>query len=701
VRAGKSSTVWALVALASCAGAPAPRKGLPAPIADTGAPTTIHGTGPFWSTDDIPPQLAPTGLRAELLANHPAPRAPTPDELHDVTASPPIRLERVLGQYGMHHSAVWQVAFLPDGRRLLSHGRNGDIKIWDPITHTRLKDFTHCPGYSNALQAGLVLSPDGRLAATIVGGNICVRDLDDGHVVKQWAAHEAGIDTVAFAPGGEIVTYAYQDEYIAQYSWGSEVAQEEKGGEMRRWRLDAAAKVSEAKLGPSITAGASPDGSLIALLRPDQVLRAFDGSGQPLWTAKRKGWGRFTFLPDGHRLLVTETKRLHLVDARTGDDLGDLTPTSPVEKLQQRPDEGPASWNGECTVVSPDGRRALTSLYDDRATWVWDLETRRQLEHTFNHDIPLCLGALSGDGTLVATPDRDWGEVRIWDPTTLLPLSDRGNHWLQISSDGRRAVTLASDLVVRLWDLDGGVEIARRRTLKGGSISLSGGGDRLLVSDGDQWNDLIDVATGVRQWSISGRAATGYPKLSRDGQLAATTTYTEGLGVHDVATGKQLWRLTHRDYQDDVAAFTPDSRLIVNQDADEILTVRNARDGRPVRRIGRPSKRWSIAISPDGKYLVERSTGFVIYRFDTGREIRRFPYGRYTFALADGVIALARGEHTPIIELARLEDGAALGKIALGPRFGVVTGLAMSADGARLLVGTDRGVILVLATRVP
>ena len=129
---------------------------------------------------------------------------------------------------------------------------------------------------------------------------------------------------------------------------------------MRRWRMDKAAPIAEVKLGPSITARASPDGSLIVLLGPDELLRGFDGSGQPLWTSKRKGWGRFTFLPDGHRLLVTETKRIHLVDARSGEELGDLTPTSPLEKLHQEPDDGSPSWKGECTVVSLDGRRAFT-----------------------------------------------------------------------------------------------------------------------------------------------------------------------------------------------------------------------------------------------------------------------------------------------------------------------------------------------------
>ena len=50
-----------------------------------------------------------------------------------------------------------------------------------------------------------------------------------------------------------------------------------------------------------------------------------------------------------------------------------------------------------------------------------------------------------------------------------------------------------------------------------------------------------------------------------------------------------------------------------------------------------------------------------------------------------------------MIELSRIADGTALGKITLGERFGQVSSLALAAGGTRFLVGTSRGQTLVFA----
>jgi hypothetical protein len=59
----------------------------------------------------------------------------------------------------------------------------------------------------------------------------------------------------------------------------------------------------------------------------------------------------------------------------------------------------------------------------------------------------------------------------------------------------------------------------------------------------------------------------------------------------------------------------------------------------------------------------------------------------------------SRREGSRVIELSRLSDGAALGKIALAERLGAVTSLALAAGGTRLVVGTSRGQLLVFAMR--
>jgi WD40 repeat protein len=655
-----------------------------------------HKSGPFWSTAELGGAAPPSGMLAALLAYHPAPRLPLPEELQAVDATSPIRLERVLGQSDMLHPDVSLVAFSPDGRRLISLGRDSDLRIWDPVTRAPLGAFAGCA--ESNWGSALTISPDGKLAANATtGGRICVRDLADGHVVRTWKAHAAPILALAFTSSGELLSFAYQQEIWAETSISPIREAREAGGELRRWRVDSDAAIGELRLGPASVVRFSSDGSLVVARDLQGTLHAWDGGGRALWTGKTNVY-RFAFVDQDRQLLLVESRRIHIVDARTGGELGDLTPTSSTRKLFWRPGESDTSTWSDCIAVMPDGRHAITALHDDPFLFVWDLAARREVEHPHGRNFPACAGAFSPDGTLLATADGGFHVVRLWDPAAHLPLPDRNVYQLAISSDGRRAISLGGDETVRLWDLDRGAEVARRRLTDGTSVALSAAGDRMLLGFENGWARLYDVASGAELWSLAGRAGSGAWKLSPDGRLAVTSSYKEGLAVHDVTTTKELWRVPLGDYTSAVAAFSPDGRLLAHVDRDQRLTIRTAREGREVRRLGEAIRHWSLGFSPDGRYLLVDEGAIVILELAGGKEIRRIPYPAGYVALGrGGLLAFARRETGRAIELSRLEDGAPLGRITLGPRFGVVQSLAIAADGTRLLVGTDRGLTLVFA----
>jgi outer membrane protein assembly factor BamB len=130
------------------------------------------------------------------------------------------------------------------------------------------------------------------------------------------------------------------------------------------------------------------------------------------------------------------------------------------------------------------------------------------------------------------------------------------------------------------------------------------------------------------------------------------------------------------------------------QERDKELTVHDAQDGRTVRRIPAESNR-DASVSPDGQYLVSYAAGLFVYEFATGKLVRHFNYPASTFAfLGSGIIAVV-DEDNRTIRLHRLRDDSEAGRIVLGERFGAVTSLAASADASRVLVGTERGVVLV------
>jgi WD40 repeat protein len=177
-----------------------------------------------------------------------------------------------------------------------------------------------------------------------------------------------------------------------------------------------------------------------------------------------------------------------------------------------------------------------------------------------------------------------------------------------------------------------------------------------------------------------------------------TSSYAQGLAVHDVRTGKELWRAPLAPFSHAVAAFSPDGRLLAHVDRDDRVTVRRAADGTEVRRFGASRPRVSLTYSPDGRYLLADELEPAFFDAATGAEVRRIPVFQGFAALGPGgLVAFSRRQTSRTVELSRLPDGAPLGTITLDPRFGVVTALALSADGARLLIGTARGQTLVLA----
>jgi WD40 repeat protein len=72
---------------------------------------------------------------------------------------------RVITRLQGHDEPVWGVAFLPDGRRVVSAGSDRTLRLWDVATGRELKRFDDHPG----VVLCLAVSPNGRLALTGTG----------------------------------------------------------------------------------------------------------------------------------------------------------------------------------------------------------------------------------------------------------------------------------------------------------------------------------------------------------------------------------------------------------------------------------------------------------------------------------------------------------------------------------------------------
>jgi hypothetical protein len=104
-----------------------------------------------------------------------------------------------LWPFGIHHGTVWSVAVSPDGRRLVSGGDDGVVRVWDAETGRSLRELT---GHTGGVRS-VAVSPDGRrLVSGGFDGVVRVWDAETGRSLRELTGHTGGVWSVAVSPDG-------------------------------------------------------------------------------------------------------------------------------------------------------------------------------------------------------------------------------------------------------------------------------------------------------------------------------------------------------------------------------------------------------------------------------------------------------------------------------------------------------------------
>jgi WD40 repeat protein len=276
-------------------------------------------------------------------------------------------------------------------------------------------------------------------------------------------------------------------------------------------------------------------------------------------------------------------------------------------------------------ALSPDGRtvacgRAKITIFGDavptRIT-LWDVMTGREVMQLDGHDDWVWSVAFSPDGKHLASGGGD-GRVVVWDVRTARRMQElrgrRGSSVLSVAftPDGREVVSGGLDDHVHVWDLSTGVE---RLYLQADSdvfsIAVSADDTRLASNTGEVW----DLRTG-RVLYRGGRASNVIMAgLSPDGALLAKPyRETRRISLVSAGSGEELaawdWEgsfegTPRRNWTNDIADFSPDSRMVVSGSPDGTVRVRDIGSGREVVTFSCPSSMaHSFAWTQDGKFLL-------------------------------------------------------------------------------------------------
>ncbi len=289
-----------------------------------------------------------------------------------------------------HERMVYQAAFSPDGRHILSSGNDGEhgdigmLRVWDAQDCTELRRFL-----GKVLVYTFAIAPDGkRVAAGAQRGDLTLWDLRTGEAIRRFPVPaDLHVMALAFSPDGRWLLSGSNDATRNKLQlWDVETAKE-----VRVIREDKAPTYSIAYL---------PDGRALSGGK-DAVIRLWDvKTGRELLRLEghTNTVTRLAVSPDGRSgLSASWDSTLRLWDLATGREV--------------------RCFRGHSGMVlsarfTPDGRRALSAGHDGTVR-LWDIQTGRQLRRFAEGRVQFMDVAISADGKRVLAGSLD-GMVRLW-----------------------------------------------------------------------------------------------------------------------------------------------------------------------------------------------------------------------------------------------------------------------------------------------
>lgn len=516
--------------------------------------------------------------------------------------------------YG-HQFGVRSVEFSPDGRRLVSAGGDGTIRVVD-------LESGESRVFNDSDTGGIVaFDPTGRLLATARGETVLIWNFETNELRHELKDHRANIVSIDFDPAGRRLVSAAREKKINTWDVIS-------GKKLRTYRGHER---------DAVTVRFSSDPKLIASTDFSNRMKVWEAeTGKTLHSLHSRT--NFDFFQSGERIAVFFDP-IRILDVKTGEVTSSPVARSGLKIMAIDPsgeklaavdrfshaifilDRSGAvirEFSGHVQQITsccfgPNGRRLATASKDSTVR-IWDTEESEVHQVWNDHRQFVNTIAVSPDSTLIASGSDD-KSIHVHDLASGELKSILKGHtsevvWVGFGSED--SVLFSGGLDgIRRWNLDSQTQT---QFAPGGRLFCLSCNRKFLASSNARQIDIWSTETGklthslsmnesffslefrpdssgiavgfdgsVEIWDFESRALfrsfKGHDDLvsscsfSRDGKRLVSGSWDRSIRIWNVETGNQEKRLVgHRDSVESVK-FTNDGHRIVSAGADATIRV--------------------------------------------------------------------------------------------------------------------------------
>ncbi|KAF9222321.1 WD40 repeat-like protein [Gyrodon lividus] len=286
-----------------------------------------------------------------------------------------------------HKDAIWNMAYLPGGERVVTCSNDGTVRIWNVEDGEQEGTLMEHDDWLN----GLTVTRDGKRILSGGGDKkMKVWDVETHELIEEWEDHTGGIRCIAMSPGDQLVASGGDDGKIV-------IREMKKGGQIKH-TIQAGSQVWSVSF--------SPNGEKVAAAVYDvagDVIRVYDVETGKLALGPIKGHKHdvncVLWSLDGCRLFsASDDRSIRCWNSETGEPIG-------------QPWTGHTYWVFSLSL-SPDGTKLASASYDDTVRF-WDAQSGEPIEQPLQHERQLYAVTFSPSGEFMACGGDD-RKVSIW-----------------------------------------------------------------------------------------------------------------------------------------------------------------------------------------------------------------------------------------------------------------------------------------------